>query len=126
VFDFVDNAGRYNAALSLHRIVGKKEYRPGSLVLAPGGDLQDEQAVFGRGAKPHAVLDLGLHALDYEEVDLFNWQEAVRGMINAPDLDRELAATEGTVRRAVEKGTLEPDHLLTLGERVYLYFARLG
>ena len=29
VFDFVDNAGRYNAALSLHRLAGKKTYRPG-------------------------------------------------------------------------------------------------
>ena len=79
---------------------------------------------FGRGEKPHALLDLGLHALDYEEVDLFNWQEAVRGMINAPDLDRELAATEGTVRRAVDRGEVPPDHRLQLGEREYLYFSR--
>ena len=57
-------------------------------------------------------------------MDLFNWQEAVRGMINAPDLDRELAATEGTVRRAVERGEVEPDHRLQLGEREYLYFSR--
>jgi hypothetical protein len=124
VFDFVDNAGRYNAALSLHRVAGKKTYRAGALVLAPDAQLSEEDSTFGRGEKPRAVLDLGLHALDYEEVDLFNWQEAVRGMINAPDLDRELAATEGTVRRAVDRGPLTPDHRLQLGEREYLYFAR--
>ncbi len=124
VFDFVDNAGRYNAALSLHRVAGKSTYRPGALVFAPDGQLSDEDSTFGRGEKPNAVLDLGLHTLDYEEVDLFNWQEAVRGMINAPDLDRELAATEGTVRRAVDRGELPPDHRLQLGEREYLYFAR--
>ena len=124
VFDFVDNAGRYNAALSLHRVAGKSTYRPGGLVLAPDGELNEEESVFGRGEKPLAVLDLCLQALDYEEVDLFNWQEAVRGMINAPDLDRELAATEGTVRRAVDRGEVPPDHRLQLGEREYLYFSR--
>lgn len=124
VFDFVDNAGLYNAALSLHRVVGKKKYRPGELVLAKSSELEEEQSAFGRGEKPHAILELGLHTLDYEEVDLFNWQDAIRGMISAPDLDRELAATEGTVRRAVERGVFSPDHVLPLGKRVYLYFAR--
>ena len=124
VFDFVDNAGRYNAALSLHRVAGKKTYRPGALVLATDTQLSEEDSTFNCGGKPHAVLDLGLHAFDYEEVDLFNWQEAIRGMISAPDLDRELAATEGTVRRAVDRGPLMPDHRLQLGEREYLYFSR--
>lgn len=124
VFDFVDSAGRYNAALCLHRVVAKKAYRSGALVLAPDGQLQEEDSIFGRGEKPHAILDLGLYTLDYEEVDLFNWQEAVRGMINAPDLDRSLAATEGTVRRAVDRGSLTPEHRLQLGEREYLYFSR--
>src|SRR5207237_4380917 len=35
VFDFVDNASRYNQSLSLHRILGTARYRAGSLVLAP-------------------------------------------------------------------------------------------
>src|SRR5207248_3525043 len=33
VFDFVDNATKYNASLSLHRILGDKKYRSGGLVL---------------------------------------------------------------------------------------------
>ena len=46
VFDFVDNAGRYNAALSLHRVAGKKTYRPGALVLAPDGERNEEEFAF--------------------------------------------------------------------------------
>ena len=52
------------------------------------------------------------------------WQEAVRGMINAPDLDRELAATEGTVRHEVDQGRLTPDRRRQSGEREDLYFSR--
>ena len=34
VFDFVDNANRYNQSLSAHRVLGKSSYRPGGLLLA--------------------------------------------------------------------------------------------
>jgi superfamily II DNA or RNA helicase len=124
VFDFVDNPGRYNAPLSIHRVTGKKEYRPGAIVLGTEEQMAEEKSQYGRGEKPSAVLDIGIHSLDYEEIDLFNWQEAVRDMINAPDLDRELAASEGTVRQAVERGLVAPDHTLALGERTYFYFSR--
>jgi superfamily II DNA or RNA helicase len=124
VFDFVDNHSRYNAPLSLHRVTSTKDYRPGALVVGPDNEIGPEKGQFGRGEKPSAVLDLGLHTLDYEEIDLFNWQEAVRGMINAPELDRELAATEGTIRRAVEQKRASPDHTLSLGDRTYFYFDR--
>ena len=124
VFDFVDNPSRYNAPLSLHRITRTKDYTPGALLLAPDEQIAKEKGQFGRGEKPSVILDIGIHTLDYEEIDLFNWQDAVRDMINAADLDRELAATEGTVRRAVDRGEIAPDHLLTLGDRTYLYFDR--
>lgn len=124
VFDFVDNPGRYNAPLSLHRVAGKKDYHPGGLVLAPDEQMAQEKQQFGRREKPQALLDIGLLSLDYEEIDLFNWQEAVRDMISATDLDRELAATEGKVRGAVEQGRLVPDHTLALGQRTYFYFSR--
>jgi superfamily II DNA or RNA helicase len=124
VFDFVDNAHRYNQSLSLHRVLGQGRYRPGEFVLAPQ-DLHeaDERALAG-GQKPTATLEIGLWTRDYEEIDVFNWQEAVAGMIPIGDLEVELAASEGTVRRAVERGELLPDHTLTLGERAYHYFAR--
>jgi len=123
VFDFVDNAGRYNTALSLHRLLGKKDYRPGDLVLAPPEDIERERAARARGEKPVLTLELALDVLGFEEIDLFNWQEVVRDMLSAADMDRELAVAEGTVRRAVERGTIgPPDHVLELGSRTYLYF----
>jgi len=125
VFDFVDNAGRYNAALSLHRLLGKKQYRPGELVLAPAEEVREEQQRYGKGEKPKVILDLALQTLDYEEINVFNWQEVVRDMLSAADMDRELAVAEGTVRRALDRGIIrQPDHTLELGERTYYYFAK--
>lgn len=124
VFDFVDNHSRYNAPLSLHRVTRTKDYTAGALVLAPDEQIAEEKRQFGRSEKPSALLEIGLHTLDYEEIDLFNWQEALHDMINAADLDRELGATEGTMRRAIERGRAAPDHTLMLGDRTYFYFAR--
>ena len=64
-----------------------------------------------------------LWAREYEEIDIFNWQEAVSGMISASDLEVELSATEGRIRSAVTRGVIVPDHTLPLGERTYYYFA---
>ena len=123
VFDFVDNAGHYNTALSLHRILDRKDYQPGALLLAPPEAVRDEQAQYRRCEKPKVILDLALHALAFEEINLFNWQTVVCDMFTASDMDRELAVTEGTVRRALERGQIKPaDHKLELGERTYFYF----
>ena len=65
-----------------------------------------------------------LWAREYEEIDVFNWQEAVSGMLSASDMEIELAASEGRIRSAVERGLVVPDHTLTLGERTYYYFLR--
>ena len=47
------------------------------------------------------------------------------GMLSASDLEIELAAAEGRIRSAVERGgVIAPDHTLTLGERTYYYFLR--
>jgi superfamily II DNA or RNA helicase len=124
VFDFVDNATRYNQSLNLHRVLGESRYRPGGLVLAPPDSLAAEERAFVRGEQPTAVLPVSLWARDYQEIDVFNWQEAVAGMISLSNLEVELAASEGRVRRAVERGELQPDHCLALGERTYHYFKR--
>jgi hypothetical protein len=124
VFDFVDNSSRYNQSLSLHRILGMSQYRAGSLVLAPKDSLDNEQAAVSTGNPPTQVLPVNLWTRDYEEIDEFNWQEAVRDMISAADMNVELAASEGRVRSAVERGLVTPDHTLTLGERTYYYFRR--
>jgi superfamily II DNA or RNA helicase len=122
VFDFVDNATCYNQSLSLNRVVGEKKYRPGGLLLAPPHLRQAQEEAFSSGQPPTAILDIGLWAKDYEEIDLFNWQEAVAGMVSIWELEAQLGTAEGTVRNAVARGTIQPDHTLTLGDRVYHYF----
>jgi superfamily II DNA or RNA helicase len=124
VFDFVDNAGRYNQSLNAHRILGKSNYRPGDVLLAPPDLLAAEEAALARGERPTTVLEIGLWAKDYEPVDVFNWQQEVVNMISLRDLERELAVAEGRLARAVERGEVKPDHTLQLGERTYLYFHR--
>ncbi len=123
VFDFVDNATRYNQSLSLHRILGTSQYKAGSLVLSPQEFIDMENAALGEGHAPTQVLPVELWAREYEEIDVFNWQEAVSGMISASDMEAELSATEGRIRSAVTRGIVVPDHTLTLGERTYYYFA---
>jgi hypothetical protein len=58
------------------------------------------------------------------DIDVFNWQEAVAGLLPVAELELELAAPEGTVRRAVERGEVHADHTVALGDRVYHYFSR--
>jgi superfamily II DNA or RNA helicase len=124
VIDFVDNASRYNQSLNLNRVVGVSRYRPGGFVLAPEDLKKADDEAIDRGERPAAVIDIGVWARDYEEIDVFNWQEAVANMISVSDLEVELAASEGVVRRALERGDLRPDHTVTLGERIYHYFCR--
>ena len=56
VFDFVDNASRYNSPLSLHRLVGQSRYKPGALVLAPSNLLEQEKEALTGGKTPTQVL----------------------------------------------------------------------
>jgi superfamily II DNA or RNA helicase len=124
VFDFVDNASRYNQSLSAHRVLGKNTYRPGGLLLAPPDLLTAEEQALMRGERPTTVLEIGLWAKDYEPVDVFNWQQEVVNMISLPKLERELGVAEGRLRGAVERGQVKPDHILQLGERSYTFFHR--
>jgi len=45
-------------------------------------------------------------------------------MLSASELEVELAAAEGVVRRAIERKEVQPDHTVTLGDRTYHYFNR--
>jgi superfamily II DNA or RNA helicase len=124
VFDFVDNATKYNASLSLHRLLGNNQYRRGGLVLGNAEALRAEQEALGRGERPTQTLPVSLWATDFREIDVFDWQDAVKGMVTSSDLEVELAAAEGRIREAVRRGDVAPDHTLALGERTYYYFRR--
>ena len=122
VFDFVDNADRYRASLSLHRVLGVSRYRAGSFVLASVDLLSREEKLLVEGKAPTQILPVELWARDYEAIDIFNWQETVAGMLSVSDVEMELAASEGRIRSAVERGGVTADHTIALGERLYYYF----
>jgi superfamily II DNA or RNA helicase len=124
VFDLVDNATKYNASLSLHRILGEKKYRRGGLVLGNAEALRAEQDALDHGTLPIQSLPVSLWATDFREIDVFSWQESIKGLISSSDLETELATTEGRIRDAVKRGLLTPDHELPLGQRSYYYFRR--
>jgi superfamily II DNA or RNA helicase len=124
VIDFVDNSLKYNQSLNLNRALGISKYRPGGLVVAPTGLMDADDAAFARGNRPTTVIDIGVWAKEYQQVDVFNWQEAIAGMLTSAELEVELAASEGLVRRAIERGEVRADHTVTLGERTYYYFSK--
>jgi superfamily II DNA or RNA helicase len=124
VIDFADNSSRYNQALSLNRVTGIAQYRPGGLLLAPEALKNAENEAVNDGRAPTTVIDIGLWAKDYQEIDVFNWQEAVADMMTVSELEVELAVSEGFIRRAIERDQISPDHSVTLGSRVYYYFSR--
>ena len=90
VFDFVDNASQYNMPYSMHRLFRLKEYRPGALVLGSKKQKMAEQGLYERGERPDAIIDWPVDALDYELVDLFNWQEEAAGMISQMEFVRRV------------------------------------
>jgi superfamily II DNA or RNA helicase len=121
VFDLVDNATKYNASLSLHRLLEVNRYRKGALVLGSPDAMRAEVEALAHVATP-PTLPVSLWATDYREIDVFNWQESVKGLLPAAALEDQLAATEGRIRDAARRGDVTADHVLTLGERTYYYF----
>lgn len=123
VFDFVDNAGQYNAPYSLHRLFRLKDYRAGGLVLGKKGEWEAENDLYAKGERPDAVIDYPVDATDYEVVDIFNWQEEAAGMISQMEFIRRVDVQSETIERYVREGKLIPDLIVPMSEhRVFKYF----
>ncbi|MUH01334.1 ATP-dependent helicase [Scytonema sp. UIC 10036] len=124
VFDFIDNTIRYAQAMNAHRLFGKSSYRPGGLVAAPPEAIEQEEQQLARGEKPVVMLSLNLWVDRYEPIDIFRWQDEVKDMYQASELEAALGIGESVVRRWVEAGRITPDHTIELGSRVYHYFKK--
>ncbi len=122
VFDFVDNSTKYNQSLSLHRVIGERKYRPGGIVIGPDEVKESDENAIANGERPTSVLEIGVWVKDFEQVDLFNWQDAIVGLRSVSELEFEVGTSAGLIRRAIERGEIEPDHTLELGDRVHYYF----
>ncbi len=123
VFDFVDNAGQYNAPYSLHRLMHVTQYRPGQTVIGRTGQREADEELYRKGEKPEAIIDYPVDALDYETVDIFNWQEEAAGMISQMEFVRRVSVQSETVERFIREGKLIPDLVIPMSDsRKFCYF----
>ena len=123
VFDFVDNAGLFNCPYSLHRLFNVEHYRPGGLILGTKSGIKWDQDMFAKGEKPNVLIDYPVHVMDYEQVDLFNWQEKAKDMISQLELVRSVSAQSETIERYIKEGKIVPDLEVPISEhRSFRYF----
>jgi len=123
VFDFIDNAGLFNMPYSLHRMFNLKEYRAGEYVVASQKQFELDRDLIARGEKPSVFLDFPVNAADYELIDLFNWQDEVKGMISQLEFVRMVDVQTETIERYLREGKITPDLEVPFGDkRSFNYF----
>lgn len=123
VFDFVDNANIYNTPWSLHRIFKLKKYKPGHLAIAPQKQITIDEELYAQGEKPAILLDWPVTAIDYEVVDLFNWQEEATNMISQMEFVRRVNVQYETIEQYIRSGKIIPDLSVPLSQnRIFKYF----
>ena len=86
VFDFVDNANMFNCPYSLHRLLNVSEYVPGGMVLGTKHSMQWDRDMFKKGEKPAVLVDFPISVMDYEVIDIFNWQDKASQMYSEMEL----------------------------------------
>ncbi len=64
-----------------------------------------------------------MDALDYETVDIFNWQEEAAGMISQMEFVRRVSVQSETIERFIREGKLNPDLVVPMSDsRKFCYF----
>lgn len=125
VFDFVDNAGLFNTPYSMHRMFNISEYYPGGLVLGKKNDIRWDKTMFKHGEKPTAIIDYPVYALDYENVDIFNWQNEAKNMLSVLELTRRINVQYETVNNYIAEGKIKADLEIPIGNnKTFKYFKR--
>ena len=123
VFDFVDNANMFNCPYSLHRLFNVAQYTAGGLVLGKKHNIKWENEMFKRGEKPDALIDYPIYAIDYELIDLFNWQEQAKDMISQAELTRRVSAQSETIDKYIRDGKIIADLEVPISEhKTFKYF----
>ena len=123
VFDFVDNASQYNTPYSLHRLFKIGEYHPGKLAVAPTSQRIAEDDLYAKGERPEAVVDYPVNVMDFETVDLFNWQDEAADMISQMEFVRRVDVQAETIDRYIAESKLLPDLVVPVSDhRVFRFF----
>ena len=64
-----------------------------------------------------------MNVADYELIDLFNWQDEVKGMISQLEFVRMVDVQTETIERYLREGKITPDLELPFGDkRSFKYF----
>ncbi len=122
VFDFVDNANMFNCPYSLHRLLNIGEYVPGGMVLGTKHGMAWDKNMFKKGEKPAILLDYPIHAMDYEVIDLFNWQEKANKMYSQLELTRHVSVQSETIVKYINDGKIKADMEVPISESKILYY----
>ncbi|MCK9457344.1 MAG: type I restriction enzyme EcoKI subunit R [bacterium ADurb.Bin157] len=122
VFDFVDNANMFNNPYSLHRVLNIAEYRPFGYALAPSGQKKQDDDLFRRSERPEALIDLPVYATDYEQIDLFNWQEEAGKMISQLEFVRMVDVQAETLDKYIKAGKIKSDMAVPISDNRTLHY----
>ena len=122
VFDFVDNANMFNMPYSLHRVLNIADYRPFEYALAPNDLKKQDDDLFRKGGRPAALIDLPVYATDYEQIDLFNWQEEASKMISQLEFVRMVDAQSETVDKYIKDGRIKADMSVPISNNHILHY----
>ena len=117
VFDFIDNASLFNMPYSLHRMFNIESYRSGELILASQKQREYDLDLYAQGEKPDVYLDFPINVMDYEVIDLFNWQSEVKDMISQLEFVRMVDVQSETIERYIREGKIEADLEVPFGDR---------
>lgn len=122
VFDFVDNANLFNCPYSLHRLLNIPEYVPGGMVLGKKHHIAMDREMFKRDERPDVLVDYPIQVMDYEPIDLFNWQEKANKMYSEMELVRHVTAQAETVNKYIKDGKIIPDMDVPISEHKVLHY----
>ncbi len=122
VFDFVDNASQYNMPYSMHRLFKLSEYKPGKLVLGTKMQRAADDALYARGEKPDAIIDFPVNVVDFETVNVFNWQEEAVGMVSLMEFIRRVDVQSETIEKYIREGKIIPDMIVPMSEHKQLKY----
>lgn len=85
-----------------------------------------EQGLYNRGERPDALIDWPVDALDYELVDIFNWQDEAKDMYSQQELIRHLSVQKTqTIDEYIRRGKIIPDLVVDLsGNKQFKYYKK--
>ena len=84
---------------------------------------QMDKDLFQKGEKPLVYLDFPIDVMDYELIELCNWQEEVKDMVSQIEFVRMVDVQRETIERYIREGKIKPDLEVPMGtNRTFKYF----